>query len=154
MGIREGRGRWVTMQFPADSSATFSKGDLVAFNPARTVRRYSSIQSVALGIALNASANSLPAGTVLVKVPDAADCTMWVRTLTNVAASSLSAGLPVGVASDATYTDLLDTSPGSNFSRLGILTGRYSLSPYSEAEVTPNTISWAYGAASIVTASS
>lgn len=153
MGLREGRGRWVTYDFDTTSTATFRQGSLVNLNPARTVREYASTDSQALGIAQHNSTDSLPAGKVLVKVPASGDCTFWADVGT-VSASSLSAGIVVGITKSGNTVSLIDYTVGSAFSRLGVLTGKYTLSPISQVEVAPNSNTWVvYGASTVTFAS-
>lgn len=150
MSLREGRGRWTMFQFDVLSTATFIRGGLTSVSPIGQVREYLSIHSVALGIAMHDSVNSLPAGKAIVKVPDGADCTAWITMPVGIAASALSAGQPMG--STKSGNDHVFQANPSLTSRLGITTGRFTISPLSEAEFVPNVTNWAIGAVSIVTA--
>lgn len=150
MGIREGRGRWITYETGVLSTATFVKGSLTGF-VAGTVREYASSQSQALGIALANSVDSLPAGKAKVKVPTGADVTAWAVVPAGISASSLSFGLNIGIVKSGNTVDNITWNVSQN-SALGVLTGRYVLSPISEAEFVPNGINWVLGASSAVTA--
>jgi hypothetical protein len=148
--LREGRGRWTMLQFDTLSTATFVRGALTSLSPIGQAREYLSIHSVALGIAMQDSVQSLPAGKVQIKVPNDADTSFWITMPVGIAASALSAGQPMG--STKSGNDHVFTANPSLTSRLGITTGRYLLSPVSEAEAIPNATNWAFGQVSIVTA--
>ncbi len=149
MSLREGRGRWTMLGLDTESAATFIRGAAVGLSTIGRVKEYTSTQSQILGIAMHASADSLPAGKVVVKVPCDADNSFWITTLTNVAASSLSAGQGVGCVKSG--NDHVAVFGGSLVSQIGISTGRYRLSPVSEVECIPNGINWAFGSTSAVT---
>ena len=122
-GIVPARGNWEYRTLTLSSTATFFKGDAVAFNGTRDVTRYLSTHSSLLGIALHDSSASLPAGKVLVAIP-APNCTAYVDVDTGLAASQLSLGQSLGIyKSGATNTSFLTTLMGSNFSRLAVIAG-------------------------------
>lgn len=149
MSVREGRGRWTMLQFDTLSTATFIRGALTSLSPIGQAREYLSIHSVALGIAMGDSTASIPAGKVQIKVPNDADTSAWITMPVGIAASSLSAGQPMG--STKSGNDHVFQANPSLTSRLGICTGRYITSPTSEAEFIPNATNWSFGAVSIVT---
>jgi hypothetical protein len=137
------------LQFDTLSTATFIRGALTSLSPIGQAREYLSIHSVALGIAMGDSTASIPAGKVQIKVPNDADTSAWITMPVGIAASSLSAGQPMG--STKSGNDHVFQANPSLTSRLGICTGRYITSPTSEAEFIPNATNWSFGAVSIVT---
>lgn len=151
MGIRPGRLTGIDkVTFDTLSTATFREGSLVNLTPARLVREYASTDSQALGIAAHNSVDSLPAGKVVVFLPKPGE-TYWGRLDTGISASSLSAGIQIGIAKSGNTVDTIAFNPGSAFSRIGVLTGRYAISPVSEAEFAWNTVNGVFYAGSINT---
>ena len=130
------RGEWVYRLLDSKSTATFTKGSLTDLAPDRTVIEYGSVRSQFVGIAMHNSVDSVPPGKVLVAVPSGAGCTMMVPMATNLAASALSLGTPVGISKSGNTVDQLDSAPqASAFSRVGLIYGKPILSPASQIEV-------------------
>lgn len=130
------RGDWTYRLLDSNSTATFVKGSAVALAPDRRVIEYSSVKSAMLGVAMHNSVDSLPPGKVVVAIPNGADCTLMVPMATNLAASALSLGTPVGVTKSGNTVDRLDEAPqASAFSRIGLIYGPPILSPVSQIEV-------------------
>jgi hypothetical protein len=156
MGLVPARGDWDYRLFDSNSTATFVRGSLVALAPDRTVIEYKSVSSNWLGIALNASVDSLPyPGKVLVAIPNGGDCTVMVPMATNLAASALSIGTPVGVSKSGNTVDQLDSAPqASAFSRIGLIYAKPILSAYSMIEVAMNMGSGVFFSSSTVTLAS
>ncbi len=150
MSVREGVGRWQTREFTVESASTTRGGSLVAFGTTGLIREYGSTQSHVVGIQQHNSVDSLPVGKVKVKIPTGAGCSAWAAIPTGVSASSLSAGLNVGITKSGNTVDQL-TWLASVSSAVGVLTGAYLLSPQSEAEFIPNAVLWAFGTVSRVT---
>ena len=115
------RGTWDNRLFDSNSTATFVKGSLVALAPDRRVIEYSSVKSAALGIALHDSADSLPAGKVLIAVPGE-NATFWAQTGT-LATSALSLGQAAGISKSGNTVDQLDTTITSGRSVVGYVYG-------------------------------
>lgn len=137
MGLRPNRGKWEYKLMDSNSTATFVEGSAVGLLPNRSVGEYQSTMSQFLGIAMNSSVNSLAhPGKVVVAIPDGGLCTMWVPMATNLAASALSLGTPVGVVKSGNTVDVLIEAPqASAFSRIGMIYGKPVLSPVSQIEV-------------------
>jgi hypothetical protein len=137
MGLKPCRGKWEYKLMDSNSTATFVEGSAVGLLPNRSVGEYQSTMSQFLGIALNSSVNSLAhPGKVVVAIPDGGFCTMMVPMATNLAASALSLGTPVGVVKSGNTVDVLSEAPqASAFSRIGIIYGKPILSPTSQIEV-------------------
>lgn len=121
MALIPNRGPWEQRLLDSNSTATFVKGSLVALAPDRRVIEYSSVKSAALGIALHDSADSLPAGKVLVAVPTAG-CTFWAQTGT-LATSALSIGQACGISKSGNTVDQVDTTVASRLSTVGVIYG-------------------------------
>jgi hypothetical protein len=115
------RGDWQNRLFDSNSTATFVKGSLVALNPRRLLVEYTSVSSAAVGIALHDSADSLPAGKVLVAVPSAG-ATFWAQTGT-LAVSALSLGQTVGIKKSGNTVDQVDGTLTSAVSAIGHIYG-------------------------------
>lgn len=90
-GMVPGRGPWEYRTYNVLSTATFKKGCAVALNTNRDVSEYSGGAPAFLGIAMHDSANSLPAGKVVVAIPGSYECTAVVD-LDAVTVSGLSLG--------------------------------------------------------------
>lgn len=134
--------------FDSNSTATFVQGSLVALNPRRLLVEYTSVSSAAVGIAVHDSANSLPAGKVLVHVPSGGDCTFWAQTGT-LGLSALSLGQTVGIKKSGNTVDQVDGTLTSAVSAIGSL---YSpvrdTSGVSRIEVYWAPTQWVFGSAS------
>jgi hypothetical protein len=115
------RGNWDTRLLDSNSTATFVKGSLVALNPRRLLVEYTSVSSTPVGIALQDSADSLPAGKVCVAIPTAG-CTFWAQTGT-LALSALSLGQTVGIKKSGNTMDQVDAVLTSAVSALGHIYG-------------------------------
>lgn len=154
MGLRIAKGKWEYKLMDSKSTATFVEGSAVGLAPDRTVIEYASTQSQWLGIALHSSVNSLQApGKVNVAIPDGGFCTMWVPMATNLAASALSIGAPVGLAKSGNTFDQLDSAPqASAFSRIGLIYGKPVLSPLSQIEVALTNTAGVWFSSSTITA--
>lgn len=137
MALTPCRGKWEYKLMDSNSTATFVQGSAVGLLPNRSVGEYASTMSQWLGIAQNSSVNSLAApGKVVVAIPDGGFCTMMVPMATNLAASALSIGQPVGIAKSGNTFDQLDSAPqASAFSRIALVYGKPILSPLSQIEV-------------------
>lgn len=121
MTLIPNRGPWTQRLLDSNSTATFVRGSLVALDPRRNVIEYSSVKSAALGIALHDSADSLPAGKVLVAIPTAG-CTFWAQTGT-LAVSALSLGQACGISKSGNTVDQVDTTITSTVSVIGYIYG-------------------------------
>ena len=113
------RGDWQQRLLDSNSTATFVKGSLVALNPRRLVVEYTSVSSAAVGIALHNSTDSLPAGKVLVAIPNGL-CTFWAQTGT-LATSALSLGQAVGIKKSGNTVDQVDATITSTVSVIGMI---------------------------------
>jgi hypothetical protein len=121
MALIPNRGEWTQRLFDSNSTATFVKGSLVALNPRRLLVEYTSVSSGAVGIALHNSANSLPAGKVLVAVP-VAGATFWAQTGT-LAVSALSLGQTVAIKKSGNTVDQVEGTLTSAVSAIGHIYG-------------------------------
>ncbi len=117
MPLIPGRGRWVQRTFDITASSTFTAGDAVGLAPARTVSLYSGGAPNFLGIAGGNSANSLPAGKMVVLIPNGPECTLIAQVPTGVAQSSLSMGESVGLYAVGGLTSYVTTSYTSDTGR-------------------------------------
>jgi hypothetical protein len=134
MALQPNRGPWTNRLFDSNSTATFVGGSLVALNPRRLLVEYTSVTSGAVGIAAHDSADSLPAGKVLVHVPSAG-CTFWAQTGT-LALSALSLGQTVGIKKSGNTVDQVDATLTSAVSAIGHIYGKaVDLSTVSKIEV-------------------
>lgn len=128
--VPSGKG-WKIKSFGIGS--TFTKGDALGLNPARTVRPYLSTDSQFLGVAMHDSISSLPAGQVLVAIPEAgAEATIDVPA--GIGSSSLSFGQVYSISSTAVVgaqTSYLSLLIGSHFSRLVTIEGPIQISQAS-----------------------
>ena len=86
------RGNWETKLYDVLSTATFGKGCPVTLSGARLVQEATVGSPSILGIALHRSLDSLPAGKVLVQVPQDNTAVFTAPIETDVAASALSLG--------------------------------------------------------------
>lgn len=95
-GFVEGRGDWEYRLLTLTAASVLTKGTAVALAAARTVSEYSGGQAGLLGFAKHNSANSLPAGKILVAIPKPG-CTAFADVPTGLAASALSLGESYGI---------------------------------------------------------
>lgn len=131
MALQPARGDWNYRTLTSVSTATFTAGSLVAFNPRRQLVEWTSVSSAPVGISMHASVDSLAnPGKCVVAVP-AGGATMWVPTGT-LALSALSLGQACGIAKSGNTVDQLDTVVTSVFSIVGMI---YS-GPYDTAALT------------------
>jgi hypothetical protein len=121
MALIPNRGDWQLRLLDSNSTATFVKGSLVALNPRRLLVEYTSVSSAAVGIAMHDSADSLPAGKVVVAVPSAG-ATFWAQTGT-LATSALSLGQTVGIKKSGNTMDQVDATLTSAVSAIGHIYG-------------------------------
>ena len=98
------------------------KGCLVSFNGVRQLVEYDSTLSQYVGIALQNSANSTPAGKVLVAVPKPG-CTAWCDAFTGMGTSAVSVGHAMGVAKLGNYASFITTLATSVFSKVVTIVG-------------------------------
>jgi len=108
LGFIPASGDWDYRQFNTNSAATFVKGCLVTLNGARDVIEYQSTDSSYLGIALHNSANSCPAGKVLVAIPKPG-CTAFCDAFTGMATSVTSVGQAMGIAKSGNFVSFITT---------------------------------------------
>lgn len=121
MGLIPARGDWWYRLYDSNSTATFVKGSLVALNPRRLLVEYTSVSSAPLGIAMGNSANSIPAGKVVVAIPGGG-ATFMAQTGT-LALSSLSLGQTVGIKKSGNTVDQVDATLTSAVSAIGAIAG-------------------------------
>ena len=122
-GLQAGRGRWMLRTLDITAASTFTLGDALGVAGARTVSLYSGGDDNFLGIARHNSADSLPAGKVVVEIPAGPDCTVICNVPTGVAASSLSFGQTLGLYPTAGSTSYITTSYTSDAGRPLIVVG-------------------------------
>lgn len=137
LGFVPGSGPWEHREFTTLSTATFKKGSLVELGGARTLTEYASTSSSVLGIALCDSVNSTPAGKVQVAIPRPG-CIAWADLAPGIGASSLSAGVALGVGKRGDYMSFVTTHHASVWSQIVACTGKYDIgttSGLSRAEV-------------------
>lgn len=116
-GLQAGRGRWTLRTLDITAASTFTLGDGLGVAGARTISLYSGGDDNFIGIARHNSADSLPAGKVVVEIPADAGCTVVLNVPTGVAASALSFGQTVGIYPVAGSTSYLTTSYTSDAGR-------------------------------------
>ncbi len=121
-GIVEGRGDWEFRLYPLTAASVITQGDAVCLAAARTVSLYSGGQAGLLGFAKHDSADSLPAGKVLVAIPKHG-CTAFINVPTGIAISSLSLGETYGLYPVGGSTSFLTTAAYSDASRVVSLVG-------------------------------
>ena len=95
LGITPARGPWEYIRSPITSlsQGAFQKGDLVTTGVGRLASLYtSSNNTLALGVAMHDSGNSLPVGFATIAFPTGPNCTAYVDTLVTEARSNLSFG--------------------------------------------------------------
>lgn len=122
-GLEAGRGRWLLRTLDITAASTFTKGDALGIAGARTVSLYSGGDDNFLGIARHASADSLPAGKVVVEIPAGPDCTVICNLPTGVAYSSVSFGQTLGLYPVGGSTSYITTSYTSDAGRPLIVVG-------------------------------
>jgi hypothetical protein len=135
MGLVPARGRWSYERFATASAATFRQGSLVQLNTDRDLSEYSGGENSFLGIAMQNSVNSLPAGYVVVALPTDGACTAFADLPTGVAASSLSLGQAYGLTKSGNTVSQLTTSFTSTGGKIVVIRGAPVLSPISQIEV-------------------
>ena len=86
------RGNWKTVEFDTLSTATFGKGALVALGTARTLIEAVLGSASLVGISLQASVDSYPAGKVQIAVPQDRSSVFEIGIQTGVASSLISVG--------------------------------------------------------------
>src|SRR5690242_14412213 len=142
------RGDWRYRLFDSNSTATFVKGSLVALNPRRLLVEYTSVSSAPVGIAMHNSADSLPAGKVVVAVPAGGECTFMAQTGT-LALSALSLGQTVGIKKSGNTVDQVDATLTSAVSAIGSIYGPVrDTSSVSVIEIYWAPTQWVFGSAS------
>ena len=100
------------------SQGAFQKGEIVALSFGRVTSLYtSSNETIALGIAMQASGNSLPAGYAVVAIPWPG-CTAFVDTLSTEARSNISIGESGSIVSAGGITSTFSKLATSVWSRL------------------------------------
>lgn len=117
MPLIPGRGRWVQRTLNITAASAFTAGDAVGLAPARTVSLYSGGAPNFFGIAAGNSANSLPAGQMVVLIPNGPECTLIASVPTGVAQSALSFGESVGLYAVGGSTSFVTTSYTSDAGR-------------------------------------
>lgn len=120
------RGDWEYRMFDTTSTATFVKGSLVKFAATTfLLSEYSGGEGHIAGIALHNSADSLPAGKVLIAVPGNG---AYARAdlPTGVVASSLSPGVSVGFYKSGNTVSTVTFSYTSAAGRLAVISGGYN----------------------------
>lgn len=117
MALIPGRGRWVQRTLDITAASTFTAGDALGVAGARTVSLYSGGAANFLGIAAGNSANSLPAGKMVVLIPNGPECTLIADVPTGVAQSALSFGESVGLYAVGGRTSYVTTSYTSDTGR-------------------------------------
>lgn len=90
--FRPVRGCWQIREFDTLSTATFGKGCPVALGGARTLIEATTGEASIIGIALQASVDSFPAGKVQVAMPRDQSSVFEAAIETDVAASAISVG--------------------------------------------------------------
>lgn len=116
-GLVPGRGRWIQRTLNITAASTFTAGDALGVAGARTVSLYSGGAANFLGIAGGNSANSLPAGQMVVIIPNGPECTLIANVPTGVAQSALSFGESVGLYAVGGSTSYVTTSYTSDTGR-------------------------------------
>lgn len=128
--FRPVRGNWRTVEYTSMSTSTFVKGSLVAFGGTNLLVEGATGSPSFIGIALQASTDSYPAGKVQVAVPADRSAVLVGPIPTNTAASALSVGLCYGISKSGNSQYIDCTSQASAFFQL---TGVYD-STTSRAE--------------------
>ena len=91
-GFRPVRGNWETREFDTASAATFRQWAPVKFDGARNLIEATSATTFILGVALQASVDSFPAGKVQVAIPRDRSAVARCKVQTGVATSATSIG--------------------------------------------------------------
>lgn len=120
LGITPARGDWEYRRSTATtlSQGAFQKGDLVGFSFGRVVSlATSSNMTQYLGVAMQDSGNSLPAGKVIIAIPKPG-CTAFVDTLVAEVASNLSWGEAGSIVSANGRTSTFSKLATSVWSRI------------------------------------
>lgn len=140
-GLTVGRGRWIQRTLNITAASAFTAGDAVGVAGARTVSLYSGGAANFLGIALGNSANSLPAGQMVVAIPVGPDCTVIANLPTGLAQSAVSFGESVGLYAVGGSTSYVTTSYTSDTGRPFIVASQAINSTNSTIELLfkPNT---------------
>lgn len=116
-GMHIGRGNWTVRRFTTTSTATFLQGCPVTIaKTGNTLSEYSGGAPGFLGIAMSGSTYSLPAGQVLVAIPNGPECTAFVDVPTGIASSALSIGYAFGLYKVGNYSSYLTTAYTSDAS--------------------------------------
>lgn len=135
MGLIPASGPWLYRTLDSNSTATFVRGSLVAFNPRRLLVEYTSVTSSPVGIAMGSSVDSLPPGKVVVAVPNGGGCTFYAPTGT-LALSALSFGQAVGISKSGNTVDQVDATVNSRISVVGtVYRGPFDTSGVTKAEI-------------------
>ena len=124
LGFVPSEGRWEIRQYDTASAATFLKGSLVAFDGARNLVEYTSRMSSYLGVALQDSANSLPAGKVQVAIP-IPGCIATTDVAPGLAASSISIGEAMGIGKRGNYMSYVTDDTASIWSAVVTIAGSH-----------------------------
>lgn len=124
LGFVLGEGPWEIRQYDTASAATFLKGSLCALNTARNVVEYTSTMSTYLGIAMQDSVNSLPAGKVLIAIPRPG-CIAVTDVAPGLASSSLSVGEAMGCGKRANYMSFVTDDTASLHSAVLTIVGSH-----------------------------
>ena len=145
LGLIPSRGEVRIRQFDTLSTATFIKGCAVKLGTARTLSEYSGGEASLVGVALQSSASSLPAGKVLVALPsDNAYFTADVPT--TMLSSALSKGETVGLYKVGNFMSYITASYTSEAGRVAIITGDLD-SANSRIEIMFNQVNTVYNSA-------
>ena len=119
LGIIPARGDWEYRRSAVSTlaGAAFGLGDLVKLDKSRSVSIFSSVASGYLGVAMGSSANSFPAGFVIVAIPRPG-CTAYCDVATTEVSSGLSLGQVGSIATaggrTSTWSGALSQSFTSN----------------------------------------
>ncbi len=145
LGLIPSRGEVKIRQFDTTSTATFLYGCAVKLGGARTLSEYSGGESSFLGVALQSSASSLPAGKVLVALPGD-NCYFMADVPTSLTASALSRGETVGIYKVGNLCSYITNSFTSEGGRIAIITGDLD-SATSRIEIQFNHVNTVYNSA-------
>ena len=132
LGITPTGDGWKTKIFGIGSAST--KGDLLALNPARTTRPYTSVDTQFLGVGRHDSSASLPSGQMLVDIPSVG-AEAFVDVPSGLASSVLSFGQVYSIYGLNTRTSYLTTLFGSTFSQMITVEGDVQTSQVSRVRV-------------------
>lgn len=116
-GMIPAAGQWLYRQFNTTSTATFLKGCAVTIAATgNTLSEYSGGGPGLLGIAMSGSTYSLPAGKILVAVPNGPECTAIIDVPTGLVASKFSVGWAFGLYKQGNSMSFLTTAYTSDVS--------------------------------------